>query len=179
MNLKQEPFQIWNINFCKTHSFSRTKICQGTLSNMMSTQSGKFEKFEFWVLVGISSNTGRSKSNEIKDHWCSTVGARPCAVAMLSGLASVESSTPRPDPGREKGREKEKHTQDPPPRNLLFRAMPTVWKAPEETHSPPRPNQQPPSTRAWTPWPERACNAARTPAASSFWPSLSPSLRPI
>jgi hypothetical protein len=31
----------------------------------MSTQSGKFEKFEFWVLAGISSNGGRRKSSEI------------------------------------------------------------------------------------------------------------------
>jgi hypothetical protein len=33
---------------------------------MLITQTGKFQKFKFQVLAGISSNTGREKSNEIE-----------------------------------------------------------------------------------------------------------------
>jgi hypothetical protein len=32
---------------------------------MLITQSGKFQKFKFQTLAGISSNTGRKKSNQI------------------------------------------------------------------------------------------------------------------
>jgi hypothetical protein len=33
---------------------------------MLITQSGKFQKFKFKVLAGISSNTGREESNQIE-----------------------------------------------------------------------------------------------------------------
>jgi hypothetical protein len=33
---------------------------------MLITQSGKFQKFKFKTLAGISSNTGREKSKQIE-----------------------------------------------------------------------------------------------------------------
>jgi hypothetical protein len=33
---------------------------------MLITQSGKFQKFKFQTLAGISSNTGREKSKQIE-----------------------------------------------------------------------------------------------------------------
>jgi hypothetical protein len=72
---------------------------------MLSTQTGKFQKFEFQTLAGISSNTGRSKSNQIKFYWCCTVLARPSAVAMLLDDATVEPSAPSPTQARRSGGE--------------------------------------------------------------------------
>jgi hypothetical protein len=82
---------------------------------MMTTQTGKFQKFEFQTLAGISSNTGRSKLNQIEFYWCCTVLARPSAVAMPIGISTVDSSAPSPDPSQEKRRGDEFCAQGPLP----------------------------------------------------------------
>jgi hypothetical protein len=128
VNLKQKPYQIWNINFCKTQPFTVTKICLGTLSNIMSTQTWKFWKIKLWVLAGISSNTGSRKSNRIKLHWCCTVRARPSAVAMLSGLTSIVSSSLCPDPSQEKRREAKVCTQAPLPVTHCHARCRPAWR---------------------------------------------------
>jgi hypothetical protein len=96
-----------------------------------------------------------------------------CRHAPWPLLDRLQRPQPRPKPGEAEGR-RSLHP-GPPPSNLLPRAIPTSLEAPEETHSTPRPNQHPPSTRAWPPWPERSSNAARTPEPASFW---SPCPRP-
>jgi hypothetical protein len=44
---------------------------------MMITQSGSFQKFEFQTLAGISSNTGREKSNQIDSTMAALFGFAP------------------------------------------------------------------------------------------------------
>jgi hypothetical protein len=138
-----------------------------------------FENSNFEFLRAFRRTLAEENQNRIKLHWSCTVLARSSTVAMLLGLSSIDSNSPSPDPSQEKRREAEVCTQGPPPNNLLPRAMPTSLEAPEETHSTPRPNHVPPSTRAWPPWPERPSNAARTPATASFWPRLPSTLQPI
>jgi hypothetical protein len=86
---------------------------------MLITQSGKFQKFKFQTLAGISSNTGRWKSNQNQFYCGCTVLVRSTPVAMLLGISTVEPSFPSPDPSREKGRKEEKRAQDPLPAPLL------------------------------------------------------------
>jgi hypothetical protein len=95
---------------------------------MMITQTGKFQKFEFQTLAGISSNTGRSKSNQILSYWCCTVRARLSTVAMLLDDATVEPSFPSPDPSREKRREEEKRTQGPLPASSFPARCRPPWR---------------------------------------------------
>jgi hypothetical protein len=115
------------------------------------------------------------KSTSLELHCVGSL--QHCRHAPWPLLDRFQCPQPRPKPGEAEG--KRVLHPGPPPSNPLPCAMPTSLEAPEETHSTPRPNQPPPSTRAWTPWPERASNAARTPATASFWPRLPSSLRPI
>jgi hypothetical protein len=58
---------------------------------MLITQSGNFQKFEFKSLAGISSNTGRSKSNQIE----LTVAA---LFLLALALSPCSWETPRSSP---------------------------------------------------------------------------------
>jgi hypothetical protein len=75
---------------------------------MLTTQSESFQKFEFEILAGNSSNTWQTKSSQIKITVRITIAVRPAPVAMLLDGAAVEPSSPCPDPSREKWREEEK-----------------------------------------------------------------------
>jgi hypothetical protein len=82
---------------------------------MLISQSGKFQKFKFKTLAGISSNTGRHKSKQIEFTVGCTVLARSRTVAILLDDATVEPSAPCPVPSHEKGRDEEKCAQGPLP----------------------------------------------------------------
>jgi hypothetical protein len=120
---------------------------------MLITQSGKFQKFEFQTLAGISSNTGRQESNQIEFTVGCTVLARSRTVAMLLDDASIAPSAPSPDPSREKGRRGEGSTPDPPLFFPAFCMSPTTLPSPASTHSTPQPRPKPPSMRARPPCP--------------------------
>jgi hypothetical protein len=66
------------------------------------------------------------KSNQVS--LCCTVRARPSAVAMLSGLPSIVSSSPCPDPSQEKRRKEEKRTQGPLPVTLCPARYRPAWR---------------------------------------------------
>jgi hypothetical protein len=104
---------------------------------MLITQTGKFQKFKFQTLAGISSNTGRSKSNQIKFYWCCTVRARPSAVAMLLGISTVDSSAPSPDPSQEKRRGDEFCTPGPLPDIFCPARYRPPWRR-QSRHTAPR-----------------------------------------
>jgi hypothetical protein len=96
------------------HYFFRTKISMETLANMLSTQSGSFQNFEFESLAGISSNTWQMKIEHLEFTVKITIAVRPATVAMLLDSATVEPSPLCPDSSREKGRRRGVSTQDPP-----------------------------------------------------------------
>jgi hypothetical protein len=81
---------------------------------MRITQSGKFQKFKFKLLAGISSNTGRQESNQIEF----TVAALfLLASTLLPCFWTVPRSNPAPSAptqAMEEGGEEETATRDPP-----------------------------------------------------------------
>jgi hypothetical protein len=81
---------------------------------MLTTQSEKFQKFEFKFLAGIWSNTWRAKSREIEATVSLTVPVRLVPVAMLVDVSAAEPSPLCPDPSREKGRRKGRTHPGPP-----------------------------------------------------------------
>jgi hypothetical protein len=103
------------MNFCKTQPFSVTKIYLETWVDMLITQTRNFQKFEFQTLAGISSNTGRGRSNQIEFTVLITVLVRSTLVAMLLGISTVDASPLSPDPSQEKQREDEVFAQGPLP----------------------------------------------------------------
>jgi hypothetical protein len=69
---------------------------------MMTTQSEKFQNFEFEFLAGIASNTWQAKSEGIELTVASTVPVRLEPIAMLVETSAVEPSPLCPDPSCEK-----------------------------------------------------------------------------
>jgi hypothetical protein len=72
-----------------------------------------------------------------------------CSHAPWHLHGRLQCPQPRPKPGEAEGR-RGVHP-GPPPSDLLPCSMPTALPSPEQTHSTPRPSQNPPSTRAWPP----------------------------
>jgi hypothetical protein len=142
---------------------------------MLITQSGKFQKFKFKTLPGISSNTGRQESKQIEFTVGCIVLARSRTVATLLDDATVEPRSLCPDLSREKWGGGREMRPGPPPSPSSSCTLPTTMDAPEPTHSPPQPRRQPPSKPPRPPSPVRPPNAARTPALATFW---SPCPRP-
>jgi hypothetical protein len=139
---------------------------------MLITQSGKFQKFKFQTLAGISSNTGRHKSKQIEFTVSCTVLPRPNPVAMLLGDATVDASPLCPDPSHGRGRRRGDSTPGPP---LFFPAActsPTTLPSPAPTHSTPRPRPKPPSTRARPPCPWSLDAHAQDPRAGELLAAL-------
>jgi hypothetical protein len=91
-----------------------TKISLETLVDMLITQSGNFQNFEFESLASISSSTWQTKIGKIVITVKITAPVRPLPIAMLVDNAAVEPSSLCPDPSREKGRRRGDSTQDPP-----------------------------------------------------------------
>jgi hypothetical protein len=81
---------------------------------MWITQSGKFQKFEFESLAGISSNTWQTKIEQIEFTVKITIAVRLMPIAMPLDDAAIEPSSLCPDPSREKGRRRGDSTRTPP-----------------------------------------------------------------
>jgi hypothetical protein len=79
-------------DFCKTYPFLVTKISLETLANMLITQSGNFQNFEFESLAGISLNTWQTKMGKIVITVKITAPVRLMPVAMLIPLFSLSLS---------------------------------------------------------------------------------------
>jgi hypothetical protein len=73
---------------------------------MLTTQSEKFQKFEFKFHAGISSNTWQKEIEQILITVSCTVLPRSNPVAMLLDTSAVDPSSLRPDPSRATWEEK-------------------------------------------------------------------------
>jgi hypothetical protein len=114
LNLKQRQYPIFKYKFLQNMLFLQKKISLETLSNMLTTQSGNFQKFEFESLAGIVSNTSLTKIGENQITVKITAPVRLVPVAMLVDVAVVEPSPLCPDPSREKGRRRGRQRPGPP-----------------------------------------------------------------
>jgi hypothetical protein len=66
----------------------------------------------------------------------------------------------------------------PPPSHLLLCSMPTALPSPEQTHSTPRPSQNPSSTRAWPPCPVSLNARAQDPHSDELLDARAPDAPP-
>jgi hypothetical protein len=137
-----------------------------------------FKNSNFKLLLAFRrtlAEANQMKSNSLELHCSGSLHA--CSHAPWHPHGRLQRPQPRPKPGEAEGRRRVR--PGPPPRLLLLWTFPTTLPSPEQTHSLPRPSQDPSSTRPWPPCPERPSNAARAPAATSFWTALPSTLRPI
>jgi hypothetical protein len=154
----------------------QNKISLESLSNMLTTQSENFQKFEFEILAGIVSNTWWAKIQEIDSTVAIAVHVRPSPVAMLVESPSVEPSLPCPDPGRDTWRRRGRTRLDPPLFPSALCKSPTGVASPTPTHSAPSPRPSPASTPPRPPHPALPVHVARTPCAGHLLDALAPGL---
>jgi hypothetical protein len=139
---------------------------------MLTTQSGKFKKFEFEFLAGIWSNTWQAKIQKIGGTVGITVLPRSKPVAMLEDVSAVEPSSLCLDPSRVTWEETEDTARTLSPLLLPLCKLPTDVTSPAPTHSTPQPRQHPSSTPPRPPCPAWPLHTARAPAPATFWPPL-------